>query len=101
MALERLARDGFLLPKRARGKLSLEGSIRKAPFLLLGAAGFGSCLLMYLGDGGAWTWTGVLAFHAFLVAFLAVSIRAVRRQVAEVDRLVRPRKATGVSNAKR
>ena len=66
MALERLGRDGFLLPKSARGKLPLAGSIRRVPFLLLGILGFGSCLLMYLGDGGGWTWAGVVVFHAFL-----------------------------------
>ena len=93
MALERLARDGFLLPKSARGKLALDGSIRRAPFVLLGVMGFASCLLMYLGDGGGWTWVGVIAFHAFLAAFLAVSLRGVTEQIRRVDRLLGKRKS--------
>lgn len=84
MGIEKLEREGFLLPEEARGKIPLESTIDKPLFLLTGALGWGSCILAWWGDGGRWTWIGLGGFFVALYAFTWLAARAIRKQARRV-----------------
>jgi hypothetical protein len=87
MSIKRLEREGFLLPREARGRLDLRGTVGRGPLLLLAVLGGFCCILMYLGDGHTWSWVGGVGFLLFLVGFLWLMQRAVSRQVRRTEAL--------------
>lgn len=77
MTLEELEEAGLILPEDEWGQHALKTRVNRPLLLLIGAASFVSVAMMYLGDGGMWTWIGAATFLAALGAFTWVSWRAV------------------------
>lgn len=86
MTIEDLREHGVLLPEEEWGTHRLESTTRQVPLLAAFALAAASLVVLYLGDGGTWTWGGTATFLVCLAAITWMCDRAVRRQRRRVGR---------------
>lgn len=67
--------QGILRPVTERFTGELHTGVNTAQLLVVGALSLVSVLMIYLGDGGTWTWIGSVAFILLLIWFTWISIR--------------------------
>lgn len=82
MGIEHLQRSGILLPEEEWGRRPLETTTGKPALVGIGAGALVALVLMLAGGGRALTWIGCGLYLAMLLAFTAISLRAVEAQVA-------------------
>jgi len=89
MSYEELKERDIFLPEDEWGKADLQTSVSLTPFGLALGAGILGCALLAMGGGSLETWLGAILFIGFMIGFAVVSSRAVDRQNARVDALLR------------
>jgi amino acid transporter/nucleotide-binding universal stress UspA family protein len=70
-----LREHGILRPPSERYSGELHTAVNTTRLLIVGLLALVSVTLMYLGDGGPWTWVGSIAFIVVLGWFTWISIR--------------------------
>lgn len=80
MTLEDLERDGMLLPREEWGQHDLHTTANQPAIFAVGVVGMASSVMIYWGNGGAFTWIGLVLSLAALAGFTVLSCQAVNRQ---------------------
>ena len=80
MSLEDLQDQGVLLPEERWGEHDLETTAPRWWLLAVFLTAVAGLAATYLGDGGGWTWIGIVTFLAALYAATILCDRAVERQ---------------------
>ncbi|MBN1219265.1 MAG: amino acid permease [Anaerolineae bacterium] len=75
-----LQAQGILRPPSERSSSDLHTHINTGEVLLTGVLGLISCVLMYWGSGGIWTWVGAVLFLVTLAGFTYISTQGVFNQ---------------------
>ena len=79
MSLETLNNMGFLRDKDEWGGKVQRSAVSRPVTVVAALLGAGGCVAMAVGNGGALTWLGLLAYFAGLFSFIAASLRGVKR----------------------
>lgn len=87
MSKEDLENMGVLLPEEEWGKHALTSTVNKPLLIVIGVITMVALVIMYWGNGSAWTWLGVVLFLTMLSGFTLLSIRAVKKQTRESYRV--------------
>jgi nucleotide-binding universal stress UspA family protein len=70
-----LQEQGILMPKAHHDVEDLHSSVNQVTLVLCGLLAVASTTVIYLGDGGTWTWIGVVGFFIALAWFTRMSMR--------------------------
>lgn len=80
MSLRDLEDHGVLLPEDEWGAHSLETTVPEVPLLVMFVVAVVALVVVFFGNGGAWTWIGLGTFLLALCGITSVCDRAVTRQ---------------------
>lgn len=73
----------YLVPRSEWGKQRVHAAVARGLLLLVGGLVLPAVALMYLGDGGLWTWIGLALYLGLLAGFTGISLRGIRRPRAQ------------------
>ncbi len=80
MSLKDLEKMGLLKPEKewVQGELTSTASPRL--LLIISIVAVVGCVVIAVGNGGLWTWIGIIAFLTSLTAFVWLTVWSISRQ---------------------
>ena len=80
MSLKDLEKMGLLKPEKEWVQGELTSTLPPTLLAIITVIGILGCITIGFGNGGFWTWIGIIAFLTALVAFVLLTVWSISRQ---------------------